>query len=514
MNRWHPPPLMVYLALAVLSAGLYLAFSRQAGDVGFPLDDAWIHQTYARSLGERGEFAFLPGQPSAGSTAPLWTALLALGYALGWPPLLWAYGAGMLLLALTAWLVHRQVLLLKPSARLGAWVAGGLALTEWHLVWSAGSGMETLLLAVLALVVFSGSPRARWPGLGLAAGLAVWVRPDGLLLLPCLLARWFAPGERRGRRFWLNTLTAAAALAAYLGLNLALSGTLWPNTLYAKQAEYAALTEAPLPARLGQMAAQPFIGVVALLAPGLISLVVARWSPPEERAADKDGRAAKPRAPESQGPESRAARLWPVALPLLWAAAVIGAYALRLPATYQHGRYLMPVIPVLLALGVAGLAGWLRPNSRRPWRRVASRVWLTAGAAVAAGFWWLGAQAYARDVQIIQTEMVPAAKWVETNTAPDALIAAHDIGALGYYGERPVLDLAGLVSPEVIPFMRDEAQLALWLDAAGADYLLTFPAWYPALTAGPHVEAVYATGGAASPAAGGENMVVYRWRDR
>ncbi len=500
MNRWQPHPLWVYLALAVLSVGLYVAVSRRAGEVGFPLDDAWIHQTYARNLGQHGEFAFVPGQPSAGSTAPLWTGLLAVGHALKFEPLAWAYVAGMLLLALTAWLVHRWVLNLLAPARGAAWAAWGaglLVVAEWHLVWSAASGMETLLLALLALVVFSGGTRLHWPALGLAAGLAVWVRPDGLLLAPLLVARWFGPGEHRRRRFWLNLLTCAGLIAAYLGVNLALSGTLWPNTLYAKQAEYAVLTQAPLLARLWQVAVQPFVGVAAVLAPGLIALLAARWQPAE-----------------GQPGEGRVGRLWPVALPLAWAAAVIGAYALRLPVTYQHGRYLMPLIPVLIALGAAGLGGWLRPRSRRTWRRVVSRTWLAAGVLVAAGFWVLGAQAYARDVQIIQTEMVRTARWLNANTAPGDLIAAHDIGALGYFGERPILDLAGLVSPAVIDFMRDEAQLAAWLDAAGADYLMAFPEWYPALVAGPQAEPVFVSGGAASPAAGGENMVVYRWRGK
>ena len=43
---------------------------------GFPLDDAWIHQTYARSLAQTGKWEFLPGQSSAGgSTSPLWSML-------------------------------------------------------------------------------------------------------------------------------------------------------------------------------------------------------------------------------------------------------------------------------------------------------------------------------------------------------------------------------------------------------------------------------------------------------
>src|SRR5688572_23083681 len=76
-------------ALGLLAAGVsvYLAFAlAQAGALAFPLDDAWIHQTYARTFAQNGEWAYRPGQPSSGSTAPLWTLLLALGYWLGAPP--------------------------------------------------------------------------------------------------------------------------------------------------------------------------------------------------------------------------------------------------------------------------------------------------------------------------------------------------------------------------------------------------------------------------------------------
>jgi hypothetical protein len=55
------------------------------GYFGFPLDDGWIHQTYARNLAEYGQWAYLPGTISGGSTSPLWTLLLSgfRGYHLG-----------------------------------------------------------------------------------------------------------------------------------------------------------------------------------------------------------------------------------------------------------------------------------------------------------------------------------------------------------------------------------------------------------------------------------------------
>ena len=71
---------LIYLLLSTLSVMGYLLISRLTYRVGFPLDDAWIHLTYARNLATHGEWAFVPGQASAGSTAPLWSALLAIGF--------------------------------------------------------------------------------------------------------------------------------------------------------------------------------------------------------------------------------------------------------------------------------------------------------------------------------------------------------------------------------------------------------------------------------------------------
>jgi len=125
-------------------------------------------------------------------------------------------------------------------------------------------------------------------------------------------------------------------------------------------------------------------------------------------------------------------------------------------------------------------------------------------------FYVLGASSYSKDVAIIQSEMVTTAKWIGENTPEDALVAAHDIGALGYYGKRKIIDLAGLVSPEVISFIRDENQLLIYLDRKGADYLMTFPGWYPFIVS--HFEQVYNTNNPYSPAEGGENMAIYEVR--
>lgn len=465
---------------AAFSLSLYLAFGYAGGVIGFPLDDAWIHQTYARNLGLTGQFAFIPGQPSAGSTSPLWSALLALGYFLRIEYHIWTYGLGAVLLALNAWLAYRLVLTLWPERPTAALLAGWGVALEWHLVWAAASGMETLLFSALAVLVFVIAPRqALWIGAGV--GLSILARPDGLTLLPFVLARLWLTPEHRWRNGLMCGLGFALVFLPYLAFNQWLGGMWWPNTFAAKQAEYAILREAPLLERLWQIGQQPLVGAQTLLLPGMVA---ALWSSARQKR-------------------------WVQIVPLAWAATFILAYVLRLPVAYQHGRYLIPVIPALLALGMGGMAGVLRLHDSALLPRVLSRAWAATSGLLLLAFWLIGANAYQRDVQIIETEMVATAQWVKQNTPPEARIAAHDIGALGYFSGRNILDLAGLVSPDVIPFIRDEERLSQWLTDSRADFLVTFPDWYPKLIL--TAPLVFQTAAPYSPRAGGTNMAVYRW---
>jgi hypothetical protein len=477
-----------WLALiSALSLGGYLLMARLNGFSGFPLDDAWIHQTYARNLGLRGEWAFIPGKPSAGSTAPLWSLLLAAGYPLRLAPYIWTYLLGWVMLFSTALVgVYTFQKLCPQRASSALWVGIYLAL-EWHLVWAAGSGMETLLMACLALVILGSllSSKVHSLRLGLLIGLCMWVRPDGITLAgPAVLTIVLIEPTWKQRFTSLARLGLGIVLLAapYLFFNRLLAGNWWPNTFFAKQAEYAIYRETPIVQRYLRLAVLPLVGPGVLLLPGFFLFLT--WAVRHKS--------------------------WGALAGAAWMLGYIGLYSLRLPVTYQYGRYIMPAMPVYDVWSLAGMAIFLQTRSPVLWRRVVSTAWLAALALVLLVFWGIGARAYARDVAIIDTEMVAAARWISENTPPGALIAAHDIGALGYFGERPILDLAGLVSPEVIPFIRDESHLADYLDAQDAQYLVTFPGWYPNLVT--RGQLIFTTGGIFAPLAGQENMAIYRWR--
>jgi hypothetical protein len=205
--------------ITLLSVGLYLTFSSIYYHIGFPLDDAWIHQTYARNLALRGEWSFLPGRPSGGSTAPLWSALLAVGFWLKLGPFTWTYFLGTVALWRLAVLGEEAVRKLVPSYHPRfPWIGAALAL-EWHLVWAAASGMETILYALLVtatlVLVISGSQN--YFRLGLLIGLSIWVRPDGVTLLgPSVLVILLMQSS------WSLRLRAMANLAVGFGSLFAL----------------------------------------------------------------------------------------------------------------------------------------------------------------------------------------------------------------------------------------------------------------------------------------------------
>ena len=447
----------------------------------------------------------MPGEPSAGSTSPLYTLLLSVGYLLGVPHLVWSTLLGGAALALAGLLAARLAERLLPEVpSIGLW-AGLATVLAWHLIWAGASGMETQLFATLTLLLVWLAWReldARGPALGpafgrgalvgLAGAAATLTRPEGAGLIGLLgLLAWIALPRAEWRRTlaWSIGVGVGWLVGLLPGvlLNLSLGGSVLPNTASAKQAENASLLAISYPGRVINLLFPLIAGGQLFLIPGLLVMS-----------------AAAVRRVLSE-------RRWVLLLaPVLWAAALIGLYAARLPAPYQHGRYVIPALPHLIVFGVAGTALIWRAGRGSVGGRVLSRALaLTAGLLFVA-FVVIGGQQYARDVQIIQSEMVATAHWLAENVPADELLAVHDIGAVGYFAPRPILDLAGLVSPEVIPIIRVPDGLWALMELRDVRYLMALPDQIPGQDpADPRLCPIFSSGGTWSAAAGGANMAVY-----
>ncbi len=493
----------LYDAVLILAAGLMVVLYVAAAGGNFPLDDSWIHQTYGRNLAQYGEWAFIPGVASAASTSPLYTVVLSLGYKLNIDYHLWTHGLGALALALTAMLASRMAAQVMPGRRFVPLVAGLALICAWHLVWAAVSGMETMIFCLWTLLLIglawreleprSQTTRAvvlRGAIFGIAAGLATLTRPEGVLLAGlCGLALLIVRPNMSWRSLILwggaAVVCFAVVLAPYLIFNYRVTGGLLPNTAAAKRMESAPYLARDYLWRLGNVLTPLAAGGQLLLIPGMIAYLFLL-------------------------PRQRRSLL--LALPLVWAAALILLYAATLPLEIQHGRYVIPALPSAIMAGVVGMAWLLRRTSGSVIGRVFARAAAASALLLFVGFAFvLGLRAYVQDVSIIDQEMVTAAHWIRDNVPPDQLLVVHDIGAVGYFAPRPILDIAGLISPEVVPLMQHPDEMWNLMQERGGRYLMALDNQVPGGDVhDPRLCEVFTTHGEAAKRAGASNMTVYR----
>lgn len=427
------------LEIVALGVALLLAAALMWPVRGYLTDDTFIHLQYARHLAEGSGFVFNPGERVYGSTSPLWVALIADGIALGLDGLFTArlLGAVATLSSVVLFLQLMRRNLRMPELRGLATIAW--AAHPWMIRWSV-SGMETPLAVALVLAGFVAFTEGKqWGSRPVRTGalwaLAALTRPEAVFLL--LLWAVFLvidTDSREGvRRLIAGLLPPAFIYGGWLLFARLYFGTFWPNTLAAKTAggigwEYV----------LDTLARQA--GIVAYSDAALCAALVA--------ALVFGGARMWPSRPQAQ-------RL----IPWVWVFAVPVLYVMRgVPALT---RYLLPLLPVLAWLAWRSVERWWAGAEPAPGKRRGAAILGLALAALAlaqASFTYTDKvlpQVRSFSAGLRQS-LIPWGEWFHANARPEDTIAAPDIGALGYFGRRRVLDLAGLVSPQVVPLLERE----------------------------------------------------------
>jgi hypothetical protein len=448
--RYRRDDALVVLAAAVPLA-IYLIRERTiAGVAGFPLDDSWIHLHFARNIAEGAGFAYNPGTPVAGSTAPVWTLLLAAAVFLGGAALWLVKAVGVACMLATALLIRRLVLALGAD-RTAAVAAAVAVVAAGPIVWGALSGMEVPLAAALVAGALLAHAHDHASATAWLATLAVLARPEAALLLPLLLVA----RPLTVRRVAIFGLAAVLVLGPAAWFALVTTGAPLPATATAKVegglVGWLGGIREPLVHALLYRPGQFFREWVAwlwrvhwLLPIVLVPLLLLAWR-----------RGGRP-------------WLWPASALVLHPVAMAIVAPYRGPG-FQEGRYSAHLLPVALAL----LWGF----TRRPHRRLAV-VYL----AVALALLVPASTRYAWGVQNINAMQVHLGHWIATHTPSGARLALNDVGAIAFIARRPVIDLMGLVTPAIRPYRRQgEAGVIRYVEETCPDYLVIFPAWFPAL---------------------------------
>lgn len=510
------------LVLATLSVVLYGGSQLYVvGHPGLPLDDSWIHLQFAHELSRGAGLSYQDGVLMPGSTAPLWTALLSLGFLLPAHPVVWPWLLGVACFLATVAGSDRLAGELGCGTGTRRLAAVLVATSHW-LVWSALAGMEINLFAALGIWGMVHHQRERRDPRRLPRSLpllaaAALARPEGYLLFAlAMFDRWLRPADdgaddgalRRGfvlpGKAWFTALAAAGLmLLPVLIFYRLFGGSFLPTTFSVKAAAPADLLPNVLYLRTVLsilFTSQPFMLLLAGV--GILRLLAGFVDRGVDRGVDRR--------------ESRDHS----ALPAFWLLGLPLAYSFLTPengplAVGNFGRYYFPLLPVVVVLGVYGLEPLYR---RLP-------EFLRSGPALALGLFVLfapqiqgllvGPLRFTQTVANVEDSDVAAARWLADRLPPDALLAVQDIGALKFHLPNPVLDLAGLVNPEILPVLREgpdswEDRLLLYLEEKRPDYLVVFPRFYPRLVQSPGFEPVQVFRVRDNVTMAGDELVVFK----
>jgi hypothetical protein len=161
------------------------------------------------------------------------------------------------------------------------------------------------------------------------------------------------------------------------------------------------------------------------------------------------------------------------------------AYWWKLPYLYQYGRYLMPILPFVALLAVSGVDDLLEiaqtkisvlKNSQAHSAVRFVILLVMVGATLNAS--WQRRDYYAQSCRYITDRQVATALWVRDHLPADAVVATHDVGALAFYSERRIVDMVGLISPEMIDRIGRIDMLLEYLRDEHVTHLVVLRTWF------------------------------------
>lgn len=466
----YVPVMLATLWLAKLTIGNVL---EKAHEPAVPLDDAYIHFQYARSLAEGRFFAFVPGEGyTSGATSLLWPLALAPFYALGFRDtsiiwIAWIYGFSFLgLLAVeTRRLAQRLV---GDLASIGA---GAAVLCFSGYTWFAVSGMEVSPLAWTLCVTArlaadwaeqagpEGRTKALRNKLLWLSLLGPLVRPEGMIASGIvLLTLGLFPADGSPVRSLAKETWKPRAFALF-----ALGGPLVPPLINRVLTGHWATTTT----LVKWLPPNPYYGGANLW--GLVKtnfetfhgilLDGREWSALFLPSGSRPFMLAAFFAIGVAG--HRSGKAYRAFLVLLLAA------SMALPTTYlsflwNRLRYLWPfafawcIALACLSTVMADLASYFRP-----------RFVVAAGLLTGLGCGLLAHQLSwtIDDVSgassAIHRQQVALGRWAKNALPKGSSIGVSDTGAIAYFGEHRTFDVVGLTTP---------TEARYWVAGAGARY--------------------------------------------
>ena len=429
---------LAMFGVAALGIGLILR--------GLALDDPFITYRYAENLVTGHGFVYNEGERILSTTTPLYALILAAGCLVTSDLPALSNWIGILSLWAGAWLIYR---ICKHFGQSAAGIIAGLIYAAFPLLWlSLGFEVPLFLLLVLCGCYLCFTGRMTLATLPLAA--ATLTRADGLIPTGVLFlyAVFLNRRKANGHELKAKGLPSSATRFALVYL-LALAPVLVWLTVY---------FGSPVPVTLAAKNAQTALGVTGFYAgttfvQGAMILAKAWFSQTPLYVLLALAALA-----------GFMAAVWKARWALVFVAwAVLYGLGYHLLHVAPYHWYYAPFVPAAAILAGLGVA-WAGERVRRLGRLSHVAVGLLAAILLAA----LGASDY-RIAQVLRADTLisperadykalPEVKtdvyrrvgeWLAANTPAEADVGVTEVGVMGYYAERRMVDFLGLLRPDV-----------------------------------------------------------------
>jgi hypothetical protein len=416
------------------------------------VDDAYITFRYARNILVGNGFVFNPGEHIQGTTTPFYTLLMAAigcltgGASSDFPTNAWL--VNLVADASVCWMLWRLGTHLKRPA-VGYLTALLWAIAPYSVTFSIG-GLETSVVVLLLVGCFLAHLENRRVLAALCGIFAILTRPDSVILVLFVIADRIYLAYRKSQPLSLKELVAFFIPGiSWAGFATAYFGSPIPHSITAKLLVYR-ISEFSTLIRFLQHYATPFmesswggpvlIGIGLVLYPTLYlagTLRAVRLNP----------------------------RFWPFAIyPWIY----LFIFALSNALTFRW--YLTPPLPayfLFILCGAWQLISAILSRIKKP----SFQPYLPAATLVVIGFlpvistlldWQAhpdhGAPTPAPEMAYIQLELKyrEAAERINPLLRSGDVLAAGDVGVLGYYTGARILDTVGLNSPQSLTYYPED----------------------------------------------------------
>ena len=420
-----------YIFLLLLAVGFPL-WTIYRIRTGFPLDDAFITFTYARNIARGMGFSYNGTPPFLGTTSPLLALLLALLgilfpsqeiYILGiWlSGILWAIGVA-LSYALGTSLGDRKAGLFL------AFAYASHSLLPWV------NGFEYTLLLALSILAITLTIRGYTGVAGLVLGFAFLARGDAALLAAVLGGTWLLLNKKIPWRMILGFLIPVVPWMIY---------GFWAFGN-------------PLPATLKVKLAHRAIGAWPHIAKGFLN-----WFKNTSWGFQSYVYLAVGLSLVGIALSLYRRKWWHLAI-IGWGSAYVIAYLIINVPFYFW--YITPALTSLILF--ASLTSWdisVATIKQDEPKKYISYAFASVSILLYIFLVFTSTKNVISSIRLLQR--VPpklgaykeAGIWLSENSPPGSTVSFIEVGVIGYFSDRPVLDILGLTYPEAIKYIKEKA---------------------------------------------------------